>query len=149
MLKVSGMMIIIKTWTNSWYTSHRLHEPHRLPCIFGCEIHDGCSTNRVDSLEHYLDCRVLWKQIATNIECAEFRSGLEPVQKACLVNPSLNDMKHIIVAFKTYHAIRLSHSEMVRAAINSENFRKVHELMIAYIRANAKDLSLCLVHVHM
>lgn len=88
---------------------------------------------------------VLWRHIADNIECAEYRLGLSAVQKAGLDSPSMNDLKHIIVAYKTYHALRRVHSETILTAINSKDYRVVHELMIAYIRANAKDLSLCLV----
>lgn len=56
-LRESGMMIIIKTWANSWYTSRRLdHEKVRLPCIFGCELHDAGNLTTEDSLEHYIKC---------------------------------------------------------------------------------------------
>ena len=109
------------------------------------KIHDGCSSGLDDSLEHYLKCAVLWNHIAYAIDCAEFRSGLAPVQKACLDNPSLNDLKHVIIAFKMYHALRFSHSDLVNNAISSGNFDKVYESLLAYLRHHARELSLCLV----
>ena len=43
------MRKLIKTWTNSWATSHRYHELLLLPCVMGCQ--DG-----KDDLSHYAGC---------------------------------------------------------------------------------------------
>ena len=40
---------VLKTWINSWATSHRSHDPTILPCLLGCKAH-------TDSLIHYLHC---------------------------------------------------------------------------------------------
>ena len=40
---------VLKSWTNGWATSHRMHEDHALDCVLGCS---GCR----DSLSHYLHC---------------------------------------------------------------------------------------------
>ena len=47
---------VLKTWINSWATSHRFHERIRLPCLLGC--------GSDDSLHHYLRCQRLWDLIA-------------------------------------------------------------------------------------
>jgi hypothetical protein len=30
-------MALIRTWSNGWFTSIRMHESMALPCIFGCD----------------------------------------------------------------------------------------------------------------
>ena len=40
---------VLKTWLNGWVTSHRMHEPNLLPCIFGC-------AGEQDTLSHYVMC---------------------------------------------------------------------------------------------
>ena len=47
---------ILKSWINSWATSHRFHERIRLPCLLGC--------GGADSLHHYLKCQRLWDLVA-------------------------------------------------------------------------------------
>ena len=47
--------------------------------------------------------------------------------------------KEIIVAFKSYHAIRLSHRELVDKAIQCNIFDAIHELLIAYARTHASE----------
>jgi len=43
------VMQVIKTWSNSWATTHRFHESGRLPCLLGCP-------DEPDSLDHYAFC---------------------------------------------------------------------------------------------
>ena len=49
-------MRVLKTWTNSWATSLRMHEPHKLCCLFGCEHAD-------DSQVHYVQCPVIFAML--------------------------------------------------------------------------------------
>ena len=42
--------------------------------------------------------------------------------QACFYSPGPNDLKRIVIAFKAYHTIRLSHRDVVTEAISSDNF---------------------------
>ncbi len=44
---------VFETLIGGWTTSHRMHEPQRLPCIFGCH-------GEQDLQLHYLLCAPLW-----------------------------------------------------------------------------------------
>ena len=145
LLRVSGMMITIKTWANSWYTSSRMGEKTTSSCIFGCACYQGCEKDPKDKLEHYLRCNILWKLIAATIEGAEYREHLSPVQKACLYGPAHNDLKILCVAFKTYHALKMGHSELIQKAVRSEQFDRVHEFLLDYLRCFTLESSL---HLH-
>jgi len=49
---------LLRTWTNAWCTSSRLHEASALPCLFGC-------VGFPDNLKHYLRCPILWRFISS------------------------------------------------------------------------------------
>ena len=89
-----------------------------------------------------INCRILWNYIADNIVGAEFRLDRAPVLKACLDNPALNDMKYIVVAFKSYHALRFGHREMVLKAIRTDKFDSVHAYLLEYLWCFASEQSL-------
>ena len=57
--KVFNRMCWLKTISNAWHTTTRMHEDVIWPCIFGC---NDCVFN----LMHYLVCPVLW-QIANEV----------------------------------------------------------------------------------
>ena len=95
-----------------------------------------------DRLEHYMRCDIRWKFIATVIDGAEYRESLLTVQKACFVEPALNDLKTICVAFKAYHALKMGHRELINKAINSNKFDRVHVLLLEYLRCFASESSL-------
>eukprot|EP00973_Karenia_brevis_P039409 5441033-Karenia_brevis.AAC.1 len=52
------VFVIIRTWANGWTTSHRMHEPRLLPCLFGCPGQQDC-------LQHYLQCERAWRALKT------------------------------------------------------------------------------------
>ena len=68
-LPFSTPMAILRTWSNGWFTTTRMHESVVLPCIFGCDANN--------SLHHYLRCEVLWTLIYSCTKCKYvFRSHL-------------------------------------------------------------------------
>ena len=142
MLGIGPMMIVIKTWANSWSTSDRYQEDLRLPCIFGCSQYEGCPMGAKDFLTHYLTCPILWHLIVSSLRQPVFIATLQPVQFACMDRPVQNDFKRICIAFKCYHAIRLSHPELVKRAIKSKVFDEIHLLLLEYVRQFADELSL-------
>ena len=60
-LPLSAPMAILRTWSNGWFTTTRMHESEVFPCIFGCDAND--------SLHHYLRCEVLWTLIYSCTKC--------------------------------------------------------------------------------
>ena len=135
-------MIIIKTWANSWATSDRYQEDLRLPCIFGCAQFCCCEPNSKDYLTHYLACPILWNLVDSAINSPVLYAAPLPVQNCCFNNPSQDDLKRLAVAFKSYHAIRLSHPEVVRRALRSKEFESLHKLLLEYIHHFADEFSL-------
>ena len=63
-LPLSAPMAILRTWSNGWFTTTRMHESEVFPCIFGCDAHD--------SLHHYLRCEVFWTLIYSCSKCKCF-----------------------------------------------------------------------------
>ena len=90
---------IWKTWVNAWATTHRMHEPVLLQCIFGCEA--------PDALEHYLVCNPLW----TVLQCQCQRSfslplPSSPLARLGLSDPSLPNLCVLSACFHAYHYTR-------------------------------------------
>ena len=92
------MMILIKSWLNSWTTSTRMHEDETGECIFCC--------GGGDALHHYLRCDHLWTLL---ISCA----GLNvkwltktPAQRLGFVEPNSTSLLLLVVAFKVYHGMK-------------------------------------------
>ena len=111
-------MIMLRTWSNGWFTTHRtLHEATggaRLPCIYGC--------GGPDSLVHYLQCEHMWTLICscTNSPTSSLSTPL--AQRICLVNPNRSDISRCVVAFNAYHALRNNHSCDIDKAVSSSDF---------------------------
>ena len=86
---------ILKTWSNSWTTSHRLHEQILRPCVFGCH-------GEVDTLHHYLRCRQLWQLLCP----APLREPSSFAQRLLLVGPSSVNALNLVIAFLTYNSVK-------------------------------------------
>jgi hypothetical protein len=88
---------ILKTWTNSWATSHRSHDPTILPCLLGCKA-------KSDSLIHYLHCPHLYALMKFVYRTTDDN----PLIRFGLVNPNLDSLSIICCTSAGYHAIRRS-----------------------------------------
>ncbi len=133
-----NMMVVIKTLAKSWSTTERYREDHRFPCIFGCEDKDD--------LRHYCACPVLWNFI-NSVECAPTELWDRSLAtRACFVGATMDDLKRIVVAFKSYHAIRLGHPEAVLSAVQNGKFDHVHELLSQSVRYFCDELALYRMH---
>jgi hypothetical protein len=106
-LKPHIVVQVIKTWANSWATSHRFHEACRLSCLFGCP--DG-----VDSINHYAFCPFLRDVM---IRCSSDPSDPTYYSLLGLVNPSRDTLKGIAAMFYAYHAV--SFHPAARALLSS------------------------------
>ena len=91
--KVFNRMCWLKTLSNAWHTTSRMHEDVIWPCIFGC-------TDCTDNLMHYLICPVLW-QIANEIIGHE--SSVHIGSRMCFCLPSETKFKRLAIAHTVYH----------------------------------------------
>ena len=111
-------MIMLRTWSNGWFTTHRtLHEATggaRLPCIYGC--------GGPDSLVHYLQCEHMWTLICSCTNSPTCSLSTPLAQRICLVNPNRSDISRCVVAFNAYHALRNNHSCDIDKAVSSSDF---------------------------
>ena len=88
---------ILKTWTNSWATSHRSHDPIILPCLLGCKA-------KTDSLIHYLQCPHLFALM----KFCNHSTDDNPLIRFGLVNPNIDNFCIICCTSAGYHGIRRS-----------------------------------------
>ena len=125
-------MPIIRTWANSWATSERYKETHRLPCIFGC-------LNARDELSHYIQCEVLWTMIAACTGSRLEDLTITDAQKLCWCTPSLWSCKRLTVAFSVYHALRIGHGDRIHQLVHVQNFGQIHELLFEHAAWFARE----------
>ena len=129
-------MIMLRTWSNGWFTTHRtLHEAtggSRLPCIYGC--------GGPDSLVHYFSCEHMWTLISscTNSPACSLTTPL--AQRICIVNPNRHDISRCVVAFNTYHALRNNHSHDIDDAVSSSDFTDLLLIACEIMRYFAGEL---------
>ena len=106
----------------------------------GCS--DDATDSATDSLEHYLACPILWHMLTSATKAPASAACMSPVKRACLETPVQNDFKTLGIAFKCYHAIRLSHPELVNRAVRASQFDAIHEILLAHTRHFADEVSL-------
>ena len=133
-IKPGPRLMVIKTLVNSWSTSRRMHEPTILRCIF-------CGEGQ-DYLTHYLECDCLWIILTNvaNLNCSYL--SLSASERLGLMHPSKVRFKLLAGAFLVYHAIKLSHLDVVHLAHSSGEFSDVHELMLRLATIHLKEVGL-------
>ena len=119
-------MCLIKTMCNAWCTSHRLHEACRLPCVFGCK-------SGLDKLSHYLECPNLWGLVSLVLGGEWFPTDI--LGRLGLSTPSLRAVHGVFMAFHVYHAVKVSHREVVVAALDSSDFSPTYLVARSSARA--------------
>ena len=55
-LPSSKAFALVRTWSNAWITSSRMHDLVVRSCFFGCH-------NSRDELAHYVSCNRLWRAV--------------------------------------------------------------------------------------
>ena len=88
-------MCWLKSIIGGWCTSVRMHEPHKLECIYGC--------NAEDSMIHYLECPALW--FIVNQHIMDEASICIP-QRLCLQQPSCRKLQRLALCYGVYHACK-------------------------------------------
>jgi len=97
-------VIMLRTVSNSWATSHRVEQCQDSCCVFGCGlVHPLVDTVPKDNLQHYLICPILWKIVRQLV--GEDASSV-PFVLLCLT-PRYSDFRPVALAHCIYHGIRL------------------------------------------
>ena len=121
----STPMCLLRTWSNGWCTSNRMHEPKALPCFFGCEADDD--------LCHYLKCEVLWTCVYSCFKCNTSIFMQSIPGRACVHNVNMSNIARLYCAYSSYHALRKLHTDLILDAISSEDFEHVVEELLSLI----------------
>ena len=99
--RMHDAMRVLKTWVNSWATSHRSHESVQHRCLFGCD-------DARDSMNHYVMCPILFaitRQLVPATPAC-------PLKRIGLIDPSKESILCVACAFSGYHAVKRACSEL-------------------------------------
>ena len=129
---VSGVLRIIKTWTNAWATSHRCHETPILPCLFGCN-------DNIDSLSHYIMCPILFGLLSLlrpeTLALPLVRFGAQDICRENLLT--------ICCMFSAYHAIKREFRGCsLYSVLAPELCAKSHKIFVDVFFSEAKEVDL-------
>ena len=131
-LGVRTTMAAIKTWSNAWTTTTRMHEAIELPCIFGCPAED--------ELDHYLCCDPLWTLVISSSFRREELLSASPLQRIGLDSNSMQWLQMLSVALPCYHAIKTNHRQEIALAIESGHHCQVQCRLFEYARSFSREL---------
>ena len=129
----STPMCLLRTWSNGWFTSRRMHESEALPCIFGCDADDD--------LRHYLKCEALWTCVYSCFNCNTSILAQTIPERACVHNVNIANISRLYTAYSSYHALRKLHSDLIQNAISSEDFEHVYDELLPLIHGFKADIS--------
>ena len=104
-------MCTFKTLIGGWTTSHRMHEPIHLPCIFGCR-------GEQDTQLHYLQCFPLW-HIATTVLGIEAPWSIS--SRLGVTDPSPEKAQLLALVFMVYHNTKSRVKELGGLGATSSN----------------------------
>ena len=74
-------------------------------------------------------CDHLWTVVcsASRAETSSLRHN--PVERCCLVNLSETSIRRLMVAYSSYHALRMDYRVMIDQAVASDNYDEVLETL--------------------
>ena len=93
--KGSDKLKLIKTYTNAWVSSHRMHEDTKLDCFFGCPA-------LPDKLEHYLFCPNLRGLMTFLVDS----TSMVTLVRWGLCSPCTKSLQGVCCAYTGYHACK-------------------------------------------
>ena len=129
-------MLFVKTITNGWHTSSRMHEATCLPCIFGCNsLPNSCialaSTAGLcaapkDETAHYLICPLMIGTIAQ-------ACGLNylPTLQQLFLGNDIHDTTGVLfcaISYHVYHSLKLGKKNEILSAIESGLFSHIRAI---------------------
>ena len=130
----SVRMSVLKTWTNSWFTSMRLHESVALPCILGC--------GGEDTLMHYLTCDYFWTLLHSAVGATVEQLTSSPAERACISHISPFSLKRCAVAFSAYHGLKVGNRLAVDKAVAGNEFDDVQESFLVLCKHHAREVGM-------
>ena len=101
---------VIKSWLGGWCTSHRCHEPLRLPCLFGCPPDPSGAADSfgipygTDSWLHYGRCSKMWQLVYHALQ-VPLPPGFHQRIGLC---DSGQTFVPVALAFDVYHSLKLN-----------------------------------------
>jgi hypothetical protein len=130
-------MRILKTWVNSWATSHRYHESIRHGCLFGCD-------DAKDSMNHYVMCPILY---GLTVQLCPATSSC-PLKRIGLIDPTRDSVLRVACAFAGYHAIKRACRKLdIRSeTLTLEQRFAAHQLYADFFWTEAVDNGLSCKH---
>jgi len=94
--KPFSKMCLFKTYMGGWTTTVRMTGSRLLGCPFGCPDSE-------DSIRHYLFCTPLWHFAG---EALGAWAPLEPEQRLCIDQPSVQSVQTLALIFVVYHHLK-------------------------------------------
>ena len=111
-------MCWLKTIANGWTTTHRMHEPIKWSCIFGC-------TDGLDELSHYLSCPILLSVVR---HCFSTPFGPTILHRLCIRSPSPQAAIMITTCFNIYHTLKGGHRGVILEAFRCHRVASIMRL---------------------
>ena len=128
-------MKVIKTWSNGWATSRRLHETNTFPCLFGC-------LDSEDDLRHYTHCKIL-------LAFSSFlrrRRPLSSLHNFGLIGACRDQFCHVCCTFSGYHAMhrkaQFTMHDTTDFCMSSSTRRLLWSVFAEAYHAEARELGL-------
>ena len=117
---------VLRTLIGGWTTSYRMHEPCKLPCIFGC-------TGEKDQLTHYLFCFSLW-HICSSVLGIE--APWDITMRLGISSPTPERAKLLALAFMVYHNSKTRAKELGGTLLIGSNHvqRIASESALSFVR---------------
>ena len=143
-------MSFIKTLTNGWHTSSRMHEATCLPCIFGCQalpsscmapINNDASTKVIrDETAHYLNCPILSGLIMQ-------ATGLDHLLSLheLIFGNGIDDLTGVLAcatSYHVYHSLKLGNLPIIQKAIETGTFSQVRAYGFSCAKAFLNDFDI-------
>jgi hypothetical protein len=108
----------VKTISNAWTTTYRMHERQLWSCVFGCA---ECE----DSTSHYLSCPLLLSLVH---EISSTPFGPSVAHRLGLIDPDLSHIHLLTICFSVYHTLKGEYKHKIIEAFRHQRFAEVHHL---------------------
>ena len=109
-------MTWVKTISNAWTTTYRMHEQKLWTCVFGC---GGCP----DTTSHYLSCPLLLSLVH---EICSTAFGPSVAHRLGLIEPDLCHIHLLSICFSLYHTLKGQYKHTIIEAFRRQRFSEVH-----------------------
>jgi hypothetical protein len=126
---------VLKTWTNVWSTTYRLHCRDKFPCVFGCRASH-------DDLRHYANCSHMWSALGWTNHLAQADGDL--LARFALVDFSDSDFNLVAAAFHLYNTARVHFAKSSQPLCGVQLLDAAHAAwrMVSLSRSSSDSLDL-------